>query len=160
MPGLLADVNAEGHLNALLAICRSREWADVWAALQVRVPQLSDFGLPATVPDDVLWRHCQQHGLMLVTSNRNEKGTSSLEATITRERDVHSLPVLTLADADRLFVDRGYREEAAIRLMETLLEVDRVRGIRTSLATMTPSPSVHAPFIGPPPSRHRYRKSM
>jgi hypothetical protein len=29
MPGLLADLNSEGHLEGLLRICRGRQWRDI-----------------------------------------------------------------------------------------------------------------------------------
>ena len=128
MPGLLADVNAEGYVNALLAACQRPGWIAVWKALGVRVLHLADLGLPRSTPDDVLWRACQQNDLVLITANRNAKGPSSLVETIAREGTPQSLPVLTLADGDRLMLDRAYCEEAAERLIETLMELDNVRG--------------------------------
>ena len=128
MPGLLADVNAEGHLNALLAVCRSQGWIDVWASLDVEVVRLQDIGLPRMVPDDVLWRTRQQKQLLLITSNRNQDGPSSLGKTIEREGTPDSLPVLTLADGERLSVDRAYCASAATRLMEILIDLDNARG--------------------------------
>jgi hypothetical protein len=128
MPELLADANAEGHLEALVAVCRSPDWIDIWSNLQIKVMRLRDLGLPPTIADDVLWRECQQRGLVLVTSNRNNKGPHSLSATIAREGNAHSLPVLTLADADRLITDRAYCRDAAVRLMEILDDLEAARG--------------------------------
>lgn len=128
MPGLLADVNAEGALHALLAACQSPGWFTVWQALGVRVVRLADLGLPRTTPDDILWRACQANDLILVTLNRNAKGPTSLTETIAREGTSVNLPVLTLTDGKRLIADRMYCEQAAERLMDTLINLDNARG--------------------------------
>lgn len=74
---------------------------------------------------------CQHKELVLITANRNHDGEDSLEATIRRENTPHSLPVLTLADADRiLFIlfDPVYADHVAEKLLQYLLEIDLVRG--------------------------------
>jgi hypothetical protein len=128
MPGLLADVNAEGYVDALVAACQSPGWNAVWTALHVRVSSIQALGLPKTTADDVLWRACQQNDLLLITANRNAKGPSSLVQTIARECTSASLPVLTLADGDRLIANRAYCEQAAERLIDILINLDSVRG--------------------------------
>ena len=128
MPALLADVNAEGHLDALLAVCRSPDWIEYWSYLQVSVERFSDLGLPANVSDDVLWRTCQQRELLLVTANRNQDGPDSLGVTIALEGTADSLPVLTLGDAGRLLTDGDYCRAAAARLIEIIEDLDIVRG--------------------------------
>jgi hypothetical protein len=128
MPALLADVNAAGHLDALLSVWRGADWLPWWSALGATVQKWGDLGFPPTVADDVLWRLCQACGLVLVTSNRNQKGADSLGATIARENTTNSLPVLTFADADRLLADRAYCEDAAVRLIEILMDLDHLRG--------------------------------
>lgn len=128
MPALLADANAEGHLEAVLAVCRSPDWLAIWSSLQTGVTYFREIGLLPSVPDDVLWRECQQRELVLVTSNRNQKGPRSLNATIAREGGVRSLPVVTFADAGRLMTDRAYCRDAAVSLMEILDDLDFARG--------------------------------
>ena len=128
MHELLADVNAQGHLNAIVAVCRDEFWGEFWASLEVTLLAFEDVGLDLRARDDVVWQTCQDRGVLLVTGNRNEGATDSLEATLIARNTVLSLPVLTLANADRLIVDRAYAEQAAIRLMDVLLYLDDYRG--------------------------------
>src|SRR5947207_14902609 len=114
MLGLLADVTAEGHVEALLQICESDRWLAVWAALQVRVYNLEEAGLSKETDDFELWNFCQRHEMLLVTANRNERGVRSLQAAIEQLNEPHSLPVLTLARPKRLLRDRRYAELAAV----------------------------------------------
>ena len=88
-----------------------------------------EIGLPLNVKDDVLWQTCQSRGLLLITHNRNHDGPDSLEAAI-MSGGADSLPVLTLGDGDRLLSDAEYAERAAARLMEILLDLDRLLGCR------------------------------
>jgi len=125
---LLADVNAQGHLNAIVAVCRDESWGEFWASLEVTLLAFEDVGLDPRARDDVVWQTCQDRGVLLVTGNRNEGAPDSLEATLIARNTVSSLPVLTLANADRLIVDRAYAEQAAIRLMDVLLYLDDYRG--------------------------------
>ena len=128
MPGLLADVNAEGPLGALLAVCRAGGWHDLWQDIGVTVYTFADLGLDRDVPDRELWRTCQHRGIMLVTGNRHRDDPDSLQATIATETRPGSLPVLTLADPNRVMVDRAYAERAAVRMMEILTDLDQNRG--------------------------------
>ena len=128
MPGLLADVNAEGHLRAILAVCRSSEWGEFWDELDVTVHSFASAGLPLSTPDDELWQWCQNRDTFLLTINRNDEGPHSLHATIVARASVRSLPVLTLANPDRVLNDARHARDVAVRLMEILDEVDRNRG--------------------------------
>lgn len=49
----------------------------------------------AEATDAMVWHACQEHVLVLITSNRNQKGNESLEATIRERTTSNSLPVLT-----------------------------------------------------------------
>ena len=128
MLGLLADVNAGGHLRALLIVCDGPSWRSLWAALDVHVFRLEQLGLPPSVADDVLWRACQQNNLVLLTANRNQQGSDSLGETIVRESTPQSLPVVTLADAERVLLDRAYCDRAVERFIEILMDIDLFRG--------------------------------
>jgi hypothetical protein len=128
MPELLADVNAGGHLNAIIAVCGGEYWRDFWASLQVTVRTFDEIGLDVRARDDVVWQVCQERGILLVTGNRNEGASDSLEATLLARNTVTSLPVLTLANPDRLITDHTYAEQAAMRLMDVLLYLDDYRG--------------------------------
>src|SRR4051812_32482775 len=111
MPELLADVNAAGSLDAVLAVCGSAERKEILAALGVAALTFDAVGLDVTTPDGVLWQFCQERGLLLVTGNRNRKGPDSLQATIVARNTLTTLPVLTLADPGRLTTDRAYAQQ-------------------------------------------------
>jgi hypothetical protein len=63
-----------------------------------------------------------------VTANRNADGPDSLEATLRTQNTATSLPVFTIADAKRVLRSREYAERVALRLLDYLLDIDRVRG--------------------------------
>jgi hypothetical protein len=85
-------------------------------------------GLVDLSPDDVVWQTCQREQLVLITANRNHDGPDSLEATIQAEGTDQSLPVLTLADADRILRSDDYAERVVRRLIEYLVDIDLYRG--------------------------------
>ncbi len=128
MRGILADNNVEGHVNRLLFLLRGDEWGDVWASLGLTVESFDGLGLARDTPDDVLWHVCQQRELILITANRLQRTEDSLEGTIRRHNSPQSLPVVTLADADRILEDRAYADRAIVKLLEYLLEIDNYRG--------------------------------
>ncbi len=106
MPGLLADVNVEGHLAMLVQRVEGPTWREVWAALEVEVVTFASLGLARDVADATLWHECQRQQVVLITGNRNAEGPESLEATIRAFNTPDSLPILTLADPPRIFRDR------------------------------------------------------
>ena len=128
MPAIMADNNIGGHVDALLAICRGPTWGKFWAATGVDVQDFERLRLPRDLSDVELWRVCQQREILLVTANRNRGGPDSLESAIRTLGTVHSLPVLTLADADRVLRDRAYADRVVERLIDICLDVDQVRG--------------------------------
>ena len=128
MRGLLADVNAEGYLRALLRICQGPGWRSLWLELRIPVFTFGDLSLDVEMSDSEMWQFCQREGLILITDNRNEEGTDSLGATIRARNTVDSLPVITPADAQRLLADRIYCERAAIEMMEILMDIESRRG--------------------------------
>lgn len=126
--GLLADANIEGHVAALVRFCQSPTWIEFWNALRVKAFSFADVGLTRHSLDVDIWRLCQRDSIVLVTDNRNSEGPDSLEAAIQSLADANSLPVLTLANGNRVLRDRAYAEAVAIRLMEVLDDVERLRG--------------------------------
>jgi hypothetical protein len=102
----------------------------LWQAFGCTVETLSSLRLPEDMPDSELWKLCQVRGIVLITANRNSDGDDSLEATMRRLCQQESLPVVTIADADRVLLDRTYAEQVAIQVFEILLEIDRLRGTR------------------------------
>ncbi len=99
---ILADHNVEGHVDALVSICSSPEWADIWTALACQVDTFERLGLPDDTDDIELWQFCQERGIVLITGNRNADGATSLERTIRKFRNDQSLPVLTIRSAIRI----------------------------------------------------------
>jgi len=128
MPKIMADHNAEGQLQVLINVWSSREWGDVWAEQPCEIETFNRLGIPHDTPDTELWEVCQQHEIVLVTGNRNAEGNDSLESAINRLGTARSLPVVTIADPDRLMRDRDYTERAAVQLLEFLLDLDNLRG--------------------------------
>ena len=128
MKGILADINVGKQRRAILAIWASNTWRDLWNELGLSVLSFQTLGLSYDSPDDLIWRTCQRVGLVLITGNRNKRGPDSLEATIRAENQPSSLPVITIADADRMLHDRLYAEKVAETLLDYLLRIDEVRG--------------------------------
>jgi hypothetical protein len=129
MRGILADINVGRQRDAVLAIWASDAWRDLWSGLGLVVEDFPGLGLSFDASDAVIWRTCQREGLVLVTGNRNRRGPDSLEAVIQDENQPDSLPVITLADADRVLRDRLYAERVAEGLLDYLMRIDEVRGV-------------------------------
>ena len=64
----------------------------------------------------------------MITANRNRRGADSLEAVNQSENQPDSLPVITIADQDRVLQDRLYAEKVAESLLDYLMRIDEVRG--------------------------------
>ena len=125
---ILADHNVEQHVQVLVRICLSPEWAGVWAALDCQVDTFEGLGLPYETIDTELWQLCQDRGIVLITGNRNADGPTSLEMAIRHFRTDESLPVITISDPDRLLTDRDYSQAATARLIEYLLDLESILG--------------------------------
>lgn len=105
---------------------RPTGWADL---LDIRLVTLSDVGLTPTSSDREVWHRAQELGAVLLTENRNGASADSLEQTIVDSLTSTSLPVLTLSDGKRFFMDRQYRSVAIERIVEILTYLDESRGI-------------------------------
>lgn len=64
----------------------------------------------------------------MLTGNRNEEDEESLEAVIQESVGQPNYPVLTIGAPDRVMTDGEYAEEAAARVLEYLIDLDKVRG--------------------------------
>jgi uncharacterized protein DUF5615 len=128
MHGLLADANCEGHLEALVRIFESPTWNDVWQKLGLTITSFEELSLDRRTPDRQVWQICQERQLILITRNRNKKGEDSLETAIRELNQAESLPVITLASADRIMQSRDYAQVAAEELMDYLLYADDLVG--------------------------------
>ena len=128
MKGLLADNDVQRQVEILRHIFESEAWREIWRNLNLPLLSFETLGLPRSASDADLWRGCQKHEVILITANRNEDGPESLETTIREFNNFESLPVFTLANPKRLLHDRAYADRIAERLLEYLLEIDKVRG--------------------------------
>lgn len=126
--GILPDANCEGHFHALLRALHDEERREFWHYLNLAVLNFEDLGLSVDASDRSLWEQCQQHDVILITGNRNAAGPDSLEATIQACNTAVSLPVLTLANVERIRRDRQYAVEVADRLLDNLFSIDDFRG--------------------------------
>ncbi len=128
MRGILADVNAEGHVGWLITIFESDDWVEFWTDMDLDVESFAGLDLDRNTPDDEVWRRCQAEDLVLITGNRNHAGPDSLEAAMRAENTVDSLPVITIADANRIIYDRTYAVQTAVRILEYLTAIEHHLG--------------------------------
>jgi hypothetical protein len=112
---LLADNNIVLHVNHLVGLCAEGPLREFWMEMEPVLHTFEELGLERTMSDETLWRTCQRLKVVLITGNRNHDGDDSLEATIHRENSVDALPVITLADMDRVLTDRAYAQATADR---------------------------------------------
>jgi hypothetical protein len=128
MRGILADHNADGHVEVLLRTLLSDDWLAMWNELGVPVLTFAGLGLSSDVDDLTLWRTCQREQVALITNNRNADGPQSLQQVLRTETTADCLPVFTLANAERIRTDSRYAERTAVRLLEYLLDIENYRG--------------------------------
>lgn len=128
MKGILADHNVDGHVEVLLRTFLSDDWLEMWNELDVPLLAFAELGLSSDVDDVTLWRVCQRQQVVLITGNRNADGPRSLQHVIRTETTATCLPVLTLANAERIRKDKDYAERCAVRLLEYLLDIENYRG--------------------------------
>jgi len=100
-----------------------------WLELNlVRLLTFTDAGISLASTDRAVWRFVQEHGMLLLTGNRNMDGMDSLEQTIREENHPASLPVVTIGNLDRM-AEREYREACADRLIEIGIDLDNYLGV-------------------------------
>jgi hypothetical protein len=109
-------------------ICQRPPWVDLWRELECMLCTFEDFDLLVDATDAAIWQACQDHDLLLITGNRNAEGPESLEMTMRQWNAAHCLPVLTLADPDRIQRERPYAEAVVERLFDILIDPDALRG--------------------------------
>ncbi len=129
MKAILADINIQGHLKALLSVWEGEDWRDLWSSLNLNLLTFPDLDIEQEATDEVVWLICQREHLILLTANRNAQGPDSLEQILRTRSTSSSLPVFTIANAQRVLHSRAYAERVAIRFLEYLLDIDRVRGV-------------------------------
>lgn len=128
MKGLLADVNVQGHVDALVDLMQTEPWKLFWQYLDLQYFHFADIGLPVDAADSVVWDTCQAAELILITDNRNRGDSTSLEATIQARNLPSSLPVFTIANIPQLRASKEYAERVVEKLLDALLRIDNLRG--------------------------------
>jgi hypothetical protein len=103
---------------------QAEPWKLFWDHLQLRYLHFADVGLDARSPDSLVWETCQTNELVLLTDNRNDDGTDSLEAIIRTRNALTSLPVYTIANVPQLRVSREYADRIIDQLLDSLLRID------------------------------------
>jgi hypothetical protein len=130
MPTILSDHDVEGHLDVLLAIWTSPDWRDLWEGLDCRIVSFASLGVRFDLPDSEVWQLCQDRQFVLVTGNRNAETEDSLERTSLRLNQPNSLPIITLADSERVLMDRQYAQRVASQILDYLFDLENLRGTR------------------------------
>lgn len=125
---ILADNNAEGHLQILVRIFGIEPWCEVWNELGATVVTFEEIGIDRDASDTEIWRICQCEQILLITNNRNADDADSLEAVIRKENHPLAIPVVTLARADQLRTDRAYSQRTAESLLEYLTYLEEILG--------------------------------
>lgn len=128
MPTILVDENIDGYAPYLARLLFSAEWREISAALDVKLVGFDDVGLARSTVDSEVWDFCQSHSHYLLTDNRNEDRADSLETTIRTRNLPTNLPVFTISDVNRLRSERDYAEAVVVKLLEYLVDADRILG--------------------------------
>ena len=125
---IMSDHDVQGHVSRLMDTCQASPWNGLWRDLECDVCTFEDLDLAEDATDAVVWQACQEGKILLITGNRNAEGPESLEITIRQRNSPDCLPVLTLADPDRIVRDRGYAESVVERLFDILIDIEVFRG--------------------------------
>ena len=125
---IMADNDVAGYVLHLVRLCESEPWREVWSELGCEVFTFNDLSIAEDATDAEIWQACQTNEVVLITGNRNADDPQSLEVTIRERNHERCLPVLTLADIDRIHADRTYADTVVQRLLEILLDLDTLRG--------------------------------
>jgi hypothetical protein len=128
VPVILIDANIEGHGTHIHRRMLADPWRELTTELDVTFRSFREVGLAANTPDNLIWRFCQERGLYLLTSNRNEDTEDSLGMTIRREGTTASLPVFTLPLPDRVFHSPAFLERVVEKLLDSILFAEKIRG--------------------------------
>jgi len=128
MVRLLADNDVVGHVEDLVQELRSARWADFWVALGLGLVYFRDVGLTQTSSDRQVWLVCQTEQLLLITNNRNQEDSDSLEATLRDLNTPHSLPLFTISDIQTFRTNRSYAERVVESLYEYIIDIEDLRG--------------------------------
>jgi hypothetical protein len=125
---VVADNDVIGAVTAMRRILESEDWAEYLSDLGARFTTFGELGLSSDAPDRVVWLTCQNADALLITANR-AGDVDSLDRTIRELSEPTSLPVVTIADPQRVIRDSTYAEACALRVLEYLERIDSLRGV-------------------------------
>ena len=125
MTYILADHNIEGQAMILWGMLSAEGWPEL---LHLRLVTFAQVGLPDDSSDRQVWRLAQEKKMLLLTANRRMKEEDSLEQTIREENTPTSLPVLTIANVNKL-EERVYRDRCITRILEIVIDLKNFLGI-------------------------------
>jgi hypothetical protein len=123
----LVDHNLRGHSVVLAGSFVASGWLDLVA---VQFVLFEAVGLADDANDRVVWRCAQAQEMILITANRSMKGEDSLEQVMREENTAKSLPVVTIANIDRLLAEPNYRDRCVNRLVDIIVDIEDYRGAR------------------------------
>ncbi|MBW4532829.1 MAG: ACP S-malonyltransferase [Pleurocapsa minor HA4230-MV1] len=123
----LTDHNLQGHALVFFGAIASQGWLDI---VPIRFVNFAQIELPIDSDDRVVWRLAQKNQMILLTANRSMKGADSLEQVMREENTSTSLPIITIANADRLINDSQYRDRCVESLVEIVLDINNFRGAK------------------------------
>lgn len=123
MPGLLADINVQGHLPRLIGLMNNIGVLQLLVDSRITFETFPDRGLDPGLKDRAVWSYCQQNELVLLTDNRNFDDEDSLAATIQDSWHVGLLPVLTLANKPKFEKSSEYAKQVASDVANLLFAI-------------------------------------
>ncbi len=131
MPGLLADVNVQGHLPYLKRLMDGLGLLPILNEMGITLATFPDCGLDRHLHDRDLWNYCQANAWVLLTDNRNHEDENSLNAVIQDSWHEGHFPVLTLANKGKFEHSEIYASRVAEDVAELLVSIfhDRVRNV-------------------------------
>lgn len=120
----LIDYNLTGDTVLFWGTLSAEGWLEL---LPIRFFTFKDVGLSMDSSDRIVWHFAQTNQMILITANRNMKGSDSLEQMIREANMPNSLPILTIGNPDR-FDESVYRQRCATRLIEILFDLENYKG--------------------------------
>lgn len=124
---ILVDHNLRGHSVILAGSLVASGWLDL---ISIRFILFEEVGLKDDSSDRIVWQYAQANKMLLLTANRSMKGKDSLEQVMREENTSTSLPVITIANINRLLIEPDYRQRCVNRLVEIIVDIDYYRGAR------------------------------
>ena len=121
---VMADNDVRGEVQVLRRILESGENSAWLELLGVAFTDFETLGLPRDASDRLIWQTCQAAYVVLITGNRSG-GPDSLAEVIRELSNPTSLPVLTIADRQRV---TRYANRIALRLLDFLERIESLRG--------------------------------